>query len=467
MERDAAAAPHLSHPATLAEVVPPFEWAFVRKVGLVGAGLLALAAALGLVATAINATPAWPGHGARLVLVLLGSLTAGGAVSMRPDLWQAWALGAGAAILAIVGVPAHWDSFRLLFGAMAGIALAWAVLRAAPAKYRLPALSAVLLFHFSGIFFATTTPPSTPWVTEQAFLRIYNPYLQFLYLRNAYHFYSPQPGPASVLVFLLTTYEPQPKLGPDGKPQLDEAGRQVMETLADIRALDPAERAKRVKKTEWVILPRRPADIKDPLGLTYYRYLAVTEQVARGAPGLQSFTFERTEMLQRRVLVPIPLHPTDPQDVQYQLLQSDVVRYVVPSYASHVVLENTPNVEAAAMTTVKMYRLQHNTMGIDEFINWRKRPNVNTSPYHPLTYRPFFLGEFDARGNLLNPQEPMLYWLVPIIPRPAGLGENKRDFFDYMSFHALGPEILGPDTTVNDLDDPKFKNRVFDWNQLR
>ena len=39
----------------------------------------------------------------------------------------------------------------------------------------------------------------------QAFNRVYNPYLQFIYQRNAYHFYSPDPGPASVLVFLLKT----------------------------------------------------------------------------------------------------------------------------------------------------------------------------------------------------------------------------------------------------------------------
>jgi hypothetical protein len=349
-------------------------------------------------------------------------------------------LGAASAALAIAGTPAHWDSFRLLFFVLAGVAALWAVLLAAPAKYRLPALSAVVLFHFGGIFLATTTPPATPWVTEQVFMRVYNPYLQFLYLRNAYHFYSPQPGPASVLVFLLKT----------------ETGE------------DPVTGQKQYT-TQWVVLPRRPADVKDPLGLTYYRYLAVTEQVARGQSGAQAAVFERNEMLQRRALVPIPLHPTDPHEVQYQLLTPDVARYIVPSYASHVIMEHSPSTEAAAKTTVKVYRLQHNTMAVEDFVNARKRPNVNTSPYHPTTYRPFFLGEFDALGNLIDPQEPMLYWLVPIIPRPAGASAdaNKRDFLDYMSFHALGPDILGPNTTVVDLDEKPFKDRAFDWNQLR
>ena len=143
---------------------------------------------------------------------------------------------------------------------------------------------------------------------------------------------------------------------------------------------------------------------------------------------------------------------------------------MLPSYASHVILDHTPNKEVAAKTTVKVYRMQHNTMTVEDFINSRKRPGAPTNPYHPTWYRPFFMGEFNARGDLLKPQEPMLYWLVPITGRPGGVppGETtKRDFLDYMSFHALGPEGLGPDTTVDDLGDPKFKDRVFDWSQLR
>ncbi|QJW97406.1 hypothetical protein [Frigoriglobus tundricola] len=447
MDRDAA--PRLSAPAEqdLAEVVPQAEWVTVRKIGLVGVGLLAAAAALGPVAPG---STAWP-HTVRLFLVLFGAVTAGAAVSMRPDLWKSWAIGTGAAVLAIAGTPAHWDSFRLLFSVMAVVAAVWTAVRLAPPVYRVRIISALLLFHFTGIFLATTTPPQTPWVTEQAFVRVFNPYLQFLYLRNAYHFYSPEPGAASVLVFLLKT----------------ETGR------------DPVTGDKQYA-TKWVVLPKRPGDVKDPLGLTYYRRLSITEQLARGTPGLRAASFEAREMRGRRQLAPIPMHPSDAQEVQYQLPQPEVTRFILPSYASHVILENTPNKEAAAKTTVKVYRLQHNTMGIEDFIDWRKRLGPLKSPYHPMWYRPFFLGEFgfvqdaDRPGSvqieLVNPQEPMLYWLVPIMPRPGGLppGETtKREFLDYMSFHALGPEGLGPETTVDDLGDPKFKDRVFDWTQLR
>jgi hypothetical protein len=76
-------------------------------------------------------------------------------------------------------------------------------------------------------------------------------------------------------------------------------------------------------------------------------------------------------------------------------------------------------------------------------------------PYHPTTYRPMFLGEFGfvkdpatpdqpARVELLNPQEPLLYWLVPVIPHPERAAPN--DYDDLMSKHAGLP---------------------FDWSQLR
>lgn len=452
MDRGATPSPSAPpDPEALSAVVPPVEWAVVRKIGFAGAGLIALAAVLGLVTTALGepepdsdlARVVSGIHTARLFLVLIGALTVGAAVSMRPDLWQAWAVGAAGALLAVFGTPAHWDSFRLLFGAMTAIAVTWAVLLAAPRPYRLPVLTALLLFHFSGIFFATTTPSPTPWVTEQAFTRVYNPYLQFVYMRNAYHFYSPEPGPASVLVFLLKT----------------ETGR------------DPVTK-RPVYRTQWVVMPRRPQDVKDPLGLTYYRYLAITEQVARGLPGLAmpANYYEKLELVARRKQVPIPLPRTDEEVIaQYKLPHADVHRYVIPSYASHVILENTTP-EEAKRTTAKMYRLEHATMPVEEFINWRKNPAVNSDPYHPITFRPFFLGEFNARGDLLDPQEPMLYWLVPIYPRPGGVppgDTSKRGFHDYMTFHALGPDGLGPDTTVDQLGEERFEKFRFDWKQLR
>jgi len=417
-----------------AEVVPPFEWSATRTVALIGLALIGLAAALGGVATALDAEPGALLHAPRLLALFAGALVTGAAVSMRPDRPAAWALACGAAVLAVPATPAHWDSFRLLFGVAAAVAGASAAVRGAPPRFRLPAVTVLILFHFGGIFLATTTPPATPWVTEQVFTRVYNPYLQFLYLRNAYHFYSPEPGPASLMAFCLKT-----------------------ETGTD-------EKGQKVYTTKWVVTPTRPGDVRDPLGVTYYRRLSLTEQTARASPGLlTTTTAEREELVERRRQhIAIPLATEEPIS-QYRLPHPEIARYVIPSYASHVVLQNTADKDEAARTTVKMYRLEHVVMPAEAFTNARNEPNPITDPYHPVTYRPFFLGEFDARGTLLDPQEPMLYWLVPIRARP-GAPKDAVPYTDYMSLHALG---LDGHKQPDVFDDPKERARAFDWARLR
>jgi hypothetical protein len=438
MDRDAGSTPAPTSPD---DAVPPVAPETVRTTGLVGVGLVAVAAGLGLVAHAVGKPPDVL-NTARLFLVLAGAITAGAAVSMRPDLWWAWAMGAAAALLGVGGLPGHWDSFRLLCWALFGVAAAGAVLVAVPLVWRLGIASAVVLFHFTGIFMATTSPPTdplpAPWITIQAFGRVYQPYLQFVYQRNAYHFYSPNPGPSSILAFLLKT----------------EIGT------------DPVTGEKQYK-TEWVVLPKRPNDVRDPLGLSYYRRLSLTEQLARGSPGLiVPDQFEKTEMSARRVtkLQAIPFHPIEPVGLQYKLPNPDVARFLLPSYASHVILEHVRDEEAIRKTTVKVYRLEHRTLPIEQFA--AKMPNGKyQDPYHPGTYRPYFLGEFNARGTLVDPQEEMLYWLLPIIPRPATPNDPnnpfKKEYIDYMSVHALNmtpEEVLKADES---------KGKVFNWSQLR
>ena len=222
---------------------------------------------------------------------------------------------------------------------------------------------------------ATTSPPVSPWLTDQLFRRVFNPYLQFVYLRNAYHFYSPEPGPASVIAYFLKT----------------ETGT------------DPLTGKKRYK-TQWVVLPTRPTDIRDPMGLGYYRILALNEQLARGSHSLAapSDQFEKTEMWYRRYnkSAVIPYHPVEAQVLQYKLPPPDVMRYLLPSYSQHVILENTPDKETAAKTTVKIYRMEHRNLPGSQMAEGQ-------NPYHPGTYRPFFLGEFDVLGRLVNPQDEL------------------------------------------------------------
>jgi len=408
------------------DVVPPVRWETARQVGLAGAGLAGLAAALGLVATLVPDGGPWVLSTARLVLVFLGAVTAGLAVSFRPDRTETWAIGATTAALAIGGTPAHWDSFRMLFVILTGIGVARLVLTVLPPGWRVGAVSAVIVFHFAGIFLATVSPSPTPWLVEQVYHRVYSQYLQFIYMRNAYHFYSPEPGPASLLACLLET-----RL--DGET----------ETTADGRV-----RQKYAKK--WIVLPKRPADIRDPLGLTYYRRLSLTDQVSRGVPDLMNAaTFEKSEIQNRRGQSGFPYSPNELPVFQYRLPTPEVSRFLLPSYAEHLILENTADAATAARTTLRIYRLEHKTLGVQEFTGVGNPGRKPTDPYHPTTYRPYFLGEFDALGRLVDPKAEMLYWLVPVIARQPGAtatGDAGKDYDDHMSVHAGFP---------------------FDWRQLR
>ncbi len=423
MDRDAGSAIPLSP----ADAVPPYSPRWVKIFGLIGLGTIALAALFGLATLTLGESTPSALDAFRVILVFIGVVTAGSAISMRPDLWWAWGIGTLSCLLAVFGLPNSWDSFQMFFTIVAGVAAAGVAFCRFSTHWRYVFASAILMFHFTGIFMATTAPPSTPWLTEQLFRRVYNPYLQFLYLRNAYHFYSPEPGPASVLVFLLKT---------------ETGGSDSI--------------SGKVYKTQWLVSPTRPANIRDPLGLGYYRMLSINEQTARGSAGLINPTdqFEKTEMYLRRTAMQhiIPFNPVESHVVQYKLPSPEVARYILPSYASHVIVWNTPDKQTAAKTTVKVYRMEHRDMPPDQLAK-------GYSPYHPSTYRPYFLGEFDAFGRLTDPREVFLYWMIPINPRQAF--PNQKDYDDYLSVHALDMPIQ----KVHEAD--AKEGRVFNWSQLR
>lgn len=424
MERDGPSPP-------LDQLVPPPDPRAVYRTGAAGAALGGVAAVVGLALDLSGHGGPGPMSTLRLVLVAAGLLTAGAALATRGSLPGAWLVGAAAAGLAWPGLPPHWDSARLVAGVMTVVALAGAGLAALPRNVRLSVLSVAILYHFGGIFCATTWPDPTPWPTQQIGTRVYLPYLMFTYLRNAYHFYSPEPGPASLL-YCLVKYE---------IPETDPATG---------RPLTNADGSPKVRyEHEWLKIPNRGEHLKDPLALTYYRRLSLTEQVSQTIPDyITPASFEKMDVYVRREKAArgeypnyprIPIAPDDvePRAMQYRMPRPDVTRYLLPSYARHVLKANSrPGREAV---TVKIYRLEHRVLPVSSFA-------AGTSPYHPLTYRAYFLGEFylDAatdRGELLDPQDPMLYWLVPVLPKRAavmapGGGTAEDEVDDYLSKHA-------------------------------
>src|SRR5262249_29843751 len=88
-----------------------------------------------------------------------------------------------------------------LLGAMTLAAAAASPLAAVPWNVRRTVISGVIVLHFAGIASAALSPPPSPFIVQQLWTRIFRPYLEFMYLNNAYHFYAPDPGPASYLWF--------------------------------------------------------------------------------------------------------------------------------------------------------------------------------------------------------------------------------------------------------------------------
>jgi len=346
-------------------------------------------------------------------------------------------------------LPGHWDSARLVAGVAGSIALAGSIVLVVPDSVRNGAIGGLVLFHFTGILMATTWPGThgqpPPYLTNQLANRVYLPYFRFMYLGNAYHFYSPDPGPASHLFFLVEgeidePAEPDPKTGqvptnPDGTPQ-------------------------RKKRSEWIDLPRRDLHYRDPLGLSYYRRLSITELVSYSAPPTPSW--ERTQAIQNRRnnelgltnRVPIPgsIVGNDIDMSQYRPPQLDIRRHIHPSYARHIAIEYSGPRKIAEgkvvnfeIRSVKMFQVEHRIINASDFLPvtpqgdssatppaFRLQASKGANPFSRTLYLPYYLGEFDRDGKLTSPNDPLLYWMLPVLRDP----NDQKKAIDNMSKYA-------------------------------
>src|SRR4051812_11388624 len=199
-----------------------------------GLGVAGLAAALGFLTE--TEQPGWAATVA-VTFAVAGLVTTGLGVSRRPKDAGVLALAAGTALFAFVGIHPAWDSVRLAVGVAGWLAAFAAVIVLLPPLAQKVAVSLLVLYHFAGILTAITSPPTSPWMTGQLWTRFFRPHLLFSYVNNAYQFYSPQPGPASLLWFCV---------------ELNDGTK------------------------TWFKLPRRPETHLDPLAVEYFRRLSLT-----------------------------------------------------------------------------------------------------------------------------------------------------------------------------------------------
>jgi hypothetical protein len=460
---------------------PPVPTSRVLALGLVGVGISFLAFLMGILTSApLRGFEAHWADGPRVLVSVFGLLVCGCAVSLRPGWYGGWLCGSAAALIAYgfgaaapsgtewylapprnwyAGVPNSWDSMHIFFGVSCVIGLVGAIWNQLPAFWLgaarlfgatgffaaaftwlsrncIPLLILVgVAFHFSAILSAITSPPPTPWLTDQYWQRISRPYCQFAYMNNAYQFYSPDPGPAREL-WACVEYRPLQ----EGESADDPV------SAADLKELELSEDPNSTPDCTWFYIPKREVNYKDPLGLTFYRHLSVSENVAQYVPrGYVPFQVEQDKALSRRTHEPIPRMLNK---VERPIPNDLVSRQILPSYARH--LAHACATPGKMVKSVRIYCVTHDIAslaqlhGVEAGTARQKEP---MSPYNPSLYLPYYQGRFARDGRLVDPTDPMLYWLVPIIQDagrdvPLDRAEYRRNggyehyFTDYVSRHA-------------------------------
>jgi hypothetical protein len=231
--------------------------------------------------------------------------------------------------------------------------------------------SIVILGHFTSIGVAVLSVHPSPWLADYLWSRVYHYYLEFMYVGNAYHFYSPEPGPATQF-WAHIMYD-------DGTSQ-------------------------------WFKTPRRDMH---PLAIEYTRRLSLTESISQaGVVSPDEVRQRAVRRAQAGQALGIPGHPRFPESLQFRP-PSTYSRRMLESYARFLARYPHPENPDSKVTGIKFYRAIHQILT-------PKQIDENIDPWDRALYHPYYLGEYDASGRLQDSDSPFLYWLIPILKEPDG-----------------------------------------------
>lgn len=367
------------------------------------------------------------------MLLGAGLLCAGIAVAQRLQTasWEledraesAGLLGVSAfvALLGYLAMEDSWDSGRIFLGVLIALALVGSFIVLLPRPGRRIAAVVLVLFHFGGILTAVTSVPPrnapAPWLSTQLWTYFYRYYLFFGYFTNAYHFYSPDPGPASLLWF-------------------------------HVEYADGSAR--------WI----KPNRHESPVGLYHQRMLATSESTMNpgGPPLMNKELIEAWEqkfhtkyellpglphdngqaISDRRRIAAQLIKFVDPQDDRPAPLYfiadltgqlnnyaepADLSRRLISSFARHIAHTSPdPKDPRNPVQAVRIYRVTHTILTPRDVYEGK-------DPLDPWTFLPVYMGKYDPEGNLLDggkydregkmleAPDPFLFWPVPIIRVP-------------------------------------------------
>jgi hypothetical protein len=353
--------------------------------------------------------------------------------------------------LYVPGRPGDWDSMRLLLAAVALAAFIASAVAAATPRLRRILLSVLIVYHFGAIATAVLSYPPSPWLSQLAKNRLYQPYLDFMQLGNAYRFYSPEPFPSTQLWFRVEYREGRPALGAGaagllGAPLGDGpflAAAAVVAGRMDEERTDVF--------SHWFKLPDvdeegRP---RDPLRVQYQRRLSLTENVTPSQPLPPRYYRDRDGvlhaspyMVKRDRQCPEPILKENQKGLLGQVESKDPVfvpylwqvvppndprlgyteyaapdansRLLLQSYARHAMRLPHPTLPNVRAVSVKIYKVLHHTLRPEEVA-------AGVDPQDLANFVPYYEGQYSKEGLLLDPEDPFLYWMLPIVR------ENRND----------------------------------------
>ncbi len=325
--------------------------------------------------------------------------------------------------------PNSWDTIRMALAVCAGVALVAAPLVLASTAVRRWTISVLVVLHFSAIVNATLSAPPTPWIIMQMWVRLYRPYLEFMYLNNAYHFYAPEPGPASYLwCRLIYKKEGAEDQGDWYKvPTVDEkTGRQMH--LVALEYQRYLSLLTNIEQTESVSFINEATQ-------QFYPFFDVRRRCAAGVPIVG----------QENPTLVVPFHPLVATLQQYSR-PNDTARRLLASYVRHVAHAKAqhpdPKLKGYELRWIKVYKVRHEIPPSDFYAKW----DPPLAPNDPILYRPFYLGRYNLEGELFDAPvynahgaqvagDPYLFWMLPIL-RDDKTGITQ----DYARLHAGDPK---------------------------
>ncbi len=345
----------------------------------------------------------------QVALLVVGLIAAGAAVAShiafahhdlegRIGSAGTWLLATATLFVARSALDPAWDSVVLLFNVLLLVGVAAALLTVLPRAWRQLAVSLLILFHLGGLVSAIVVRPpkggEPPWLANQAWTRVYRPYLMFTRLDDPYHYFTPRPELATLLWFRVA--------------------------FAD-------------GTSHWMQIPDH-SSYDNPIE---YRRLAalasaLNKTTGLGKPNTEDGRVFLEHFLKRRIEAgksfnpPIP--PADTMPLAEQFREPTIEgKLLLASYVRHVAKTiRHPLGYDSPVTTVKVYRVEYTSPPARHF-------HAGRSPGDPTLYQAWYQGEYEPDGRLRTTieivrnasgeqvghiQDPLLYWLIPIVRVP-------------------------------------------------